>query len=214
MACKGSAVRIRLPPPGRLRLKAASLSSRGLGHRPFTAVTGVRIPLGTPKVERGAVVQSVRIPACHAGGRGFESRPLRQPLSVMQRKKPPLGGFFLLRSVALTVTADRRVRKRGHCRYACCMKQRRGCTWPRLQKRRGILWLCPLKRYGRYARRIDSKNSALFFVALILSSKNSVASRSSMPYRSLRSTHIFGRTEGSRSSSSRRVPERFTLIAG
>ncbi|MCC2625172.1 MAG: hypothetical protein K0R14_1045 [Burkholderiales bacterium] len=27
-----------------------SLSSRGLGHRPFTAVTGVRIPLGTPLI--------------------------------------------------------------------------------------------------------------------------------------------------------------------
>ena len=26
-------------------------SSRGLGHRPFTAVTGVRIPYGTPLLE-------------------------------------------------------------------------------------------------------------------------------------------------------------------
>jgi hypothetical protein len=45
MACKRSAVRSRLAPPIRLH---ASPSSRGLGHRPFTAVTGVRIPLGTP----------------------------------------------------------------------------------------------------------------------------------------------------------------------
>ena len=35
-------------PPSSTRLPTLSPSSRGLGHRPFTAVTGVRLPLGTP----------------------------------------------------------------------------------------------------------------------------------------------------------------------
>jgi hypothetical protein len=33
----------------------------------------------------GLVVQLVRIPACHAGGRGFESRPDREIWEALQK---------------------------------------------------------------------------------------------------------------------------------
>ncbi len=54
MACRRSSVRSRLAPPKSTVTRRFifsrhwSPSSRGRGHRPFTAVTGVRIPLGTP----------------------------------------------------------------------------------------------------------------------------------------------------------------------
>ena len=40
----------------------------------------------------GVVVQLVRIPACHAGGRGFESRPFRQ---LSRDNEAPKGAFFM-----------------------------------------------------------------------------------------------------------------------
>ena len=83
-----------------------SPSSRGLGHRPFTAVTRVRIPLGARRTSstskessngidsdirttyvtgfnQGPVAQLVSAPPCHGGGRGFKSRPGRKGFGVV-----------------------------------------------------------------------------------------------------------------------------------
>ena len=91
--------------------KLMSFAARGAGlsgsgclaqlveRRPYKANVGGSIPSAptTPRVAererrgrdgvRGVVVQLVRIPACHAGGRGFESRPLRQDSGIEGRTR-------------------------------------------------------------------------------------------------------------------------------
>src|SRR5690242_2951467 len=41
--------------PDVIHRRTQSPSSRGLGHRPFTAITGVRIPVGTPNTKKTPV---------------------------------------------------------------------------------------------------------------------------------------------------------------
>ena len=50
-----------------------------LRHRPFTAVTRVRVSYGSPN---GGLAQLVRAPASHAGGHWFESSSLHQEESL------------------------------------------------------------------------------------------------------------------------------------
>lgn len=44
----------------------------------FALAIGKQTPVATREQLNGAVVQLVRMPACHAGGRGFKSRPHRR----------------------------------------------------------------------------------------------------------------------------------------
>ena len=106
MACKRSAVRSRLPPPqsrrpGQPGLRPyKSLSSRGLGHRPFTAVTGVRIPVGTPE----------KTTACSNASRFCFSHVPQMSLLCSGTSKSSIGrrcfGAWILRNRFASATAS------------------------------------------------------------------------------------------------------------
>ncbi len=83
-----SLVQIQLQPPYGPMVKR-------LRHRPFTAVTRVRFPFGSP----GRIAQLVRAPASHAGGQRFESVCAHQ-------KKPPQPGWSFFACALRTRTSD------------------------------------------------------------------------------------------------------------
>ena len=51
-------------------------------RRPYKARVGGSNPSAPTIMKVGVVVQLVRISACHAEGRGFESRPLRHTIDT------------------------------------------------------------------------------------------------------------------------------------
>ena len=80
------------PVPDRVKPKGPLV--KWLRHGPFTAVTWVRVPYGSPFIgnpawacQYGGLAQLVRAPASHAGGHWFESSSLHQKVPDFVRNQ-------------------------------------------------------------------------------------------------------------------------------
>ena len=92
-----SPVQIQVPLPDARDAKASRVSYgplvKWLRHGPFTAVTWVRFPYGSPcrhpkgRRQFGGLAQLVRAPASHAGGHWFESSSLHQKVPDFVRNQ-------------------------------------------------------------------------------------------------------------------------------
>src|SRR5205809_632290 len=96
-------------PPARAPRSRPDLPPASLRNETACRLIDQSVRIRPPKF--GAVVQLVRIPACHAGGRGFESRPLRQifqraSLIMLQRIGDALKGATGHRWLGYRVSED------------------------------------------------------------------------------------------------------------